>query len=112
MNPNMQMFIVVLTLVVFAAGVHARILPDYYAPIMDSSSSSSADKHLNKPVYSVIEVVCDWLVRVTDSAGYINILCDKANIVIIPSAGLGKTDSPAPPAPDPASGKRPLVAYS
>ncbi|KAL7099544.1 hypothetical protein ACP275_09G090800 [Erythranthe tilingii] len=112
MNPNMQMFIVLTVLMVFAAGIHARILPDYYAPIMDSSSSSSADKHLNKPVYSVTEVVCDWLVRVTDSVDNINILCDKVNIVIIPSADLGKTDSPASPPPDPASGKRPLVAYS
>ncbi|KAL7139810.1 hypothetical protein ABFS83_09G078300 [Erythranthe nasuta] len=105
MNPNMQMMLIVLTvLVVFASGIHARILPDY-APAMDSSSSTNS-------VYSVKEVVCKWLTRLTNnSAGNINILCDKG-IIVISSPDLGKTKAPAPPPPKPSPGSRPLVAYS
>ncbi|KAL7099545.1 hypothetical protein ACP275_09G090900 [Erythranthe tilingii] len=105
MNPNMQMMLIVLTvLVVSAAGIHARILPDY-APTMDSSSSTNL-------VYSVKEVVCKWLTRVTNnSADNIINLCDKG-IIVISSPDLGKTKAPAPPPPKPSPGSRPLVAYS
>ncbi|KAL8042873.1 hypothetical protein ABFX02_09G080700 [Erythranthe guttata] len=105
MNPNMMMLVVLTVLVVFASGIHARILPDY-APTMDSSSSTNS-------VYSVKEFVCKWLTRLTNinSADNIINLCDKG-IIVISSPDLGKTKAPAPPPPKPSPGSRPLVAYS